>query len=839
MDSLPTPDPNLNNPPLPPPESAPAPPDDAQLPFRVWLVRNGTFLAIVGLVLLAGYSFFGLQGLLAVGLAAVGLGFVIFIHELGHFAVAKWCDVHVQTFSIGFGPALPGCSFKRGETTYKIAAIPLGGYVKMVGEGDTSEEDEDDPRSFKNKSVGQRMMIISAGVIMNVILGCICFIIAYHSGVKMTADAIGDVEPGSPAWKAGIRSGMAVGQVDNIREPFYEDMLYEVLLSTKGQQLHFVVSLEGSPAQTINVEPRREEYDSRPVIGVLSARSMQLIGQRMAKRADALLTFGAARFARQLDLEPGDVILATTNPGSADGPLLEMKEREQPGNYAEFSRRLESLAGREIQITVQRQRVAEPVRLTVPAAAFEFGDRIVGTSDPDGQLYDPYRLKPLPPQRGADNTNDDPDYFAFIRRMQDLAGKPVVLQALRHDKNGSEHRVSVFVPPAFYQMLGLRMHMGKVAALRDGSPAAKGGMLPSDRIKQLEMRAGQETIRFSNDPPQPGVAQRELDPLRLPYEMQQWANRRPGVAVTLTVLREKHHEQEQPEQVGPLAWDNNWKYSQEQAFNTRSPVSIPCLGIAYFVETTVDAVAPGSPAQKEGLQPGDVISEYRVKIASAKEPEGKWSPWIELFVEQKPGPTKKLLPGWPSVMRALQVAENGQIEVKVMRGDQELPQSITLNAVADETWPLEERGLQLENGARMQRADSLWSALGMGVERTRRSITQVYLSLRSMATNRVSATKNLVGPLTIATTAYNIAGEDLPTFVLFLAVISINLAVVNFLPVPVLDGGHMVFLIYEKLRGRPPSENVRLAATYVGLFLILSLMAFVIYLDVKRQIIGS
>src|SRR5229473_2746260 len=110
--------------------------------------------------------------------AAIGLGFIIFIHELGHFAVAKWCDVHVETFSIGFGPAIPGCSFRRGDTFYKIAWFPLGGYVKMVGEGNESEEyGEDYPRSFKNKPVGQRMAIISAGVIMNVIFGFLCFIV--------------------------------------------------------------------------------------------------------------------------------------------------------------------------------------------------------------------------------------------------------------------------------------------------------------------------------------------------------------------------------------------------------------------------------------------------------------------------------------------------------------------------------------------------------------------------------------------------------------------------------------------------------------------------------------
>src|SRR5262249_5252851 len=131
--------------------------DDDKLPPRAWLMRNGVYLVLFAALGILLYRSFGLDGMWYIAKAGLGLGLVIFIHELGHFAVAKWCDVHVQTFSIGFGPALPGCSFQYGETTYKIALFPLGGYVKMVGEGDNDPETEDDPRSFKNKSVGQRM----------------------------------------------------------------------------------------------------------------------------------------------------------------------------------------------------------------------------------------------------------------------------------------------------------------------------------------------------------------------------------------------------------------------------------------------------------------------------------------------------------------------------------------------------------------------------------------------------------------------------------------------------------------------------------------------------------
>jgi regulator of sigma E protease len=107
---------------------------------------------------------------------------------------------------------------------------------------------------------------------------------------------------------------------------------------------------------------------------------------------------------------------------------------------------------------------------------------------------------------------------------------------------------------------------------------------------------------------------------------------------------------------------------------------------------------------------------------------------------------------------------------------------------------------------------------------------QVFQTLRGMITGRLSV-KNLGGPITIAKTAYRIAGYDMWEFIFFLGLISVNLAVINFLPIPVLDGGHMVFLLYEKILRRPASEAVRVGATYAGLAIILSLMVFVIYLD--------
>ena len=144
-------------------------------------------------------------------IVALGLGLVIFFHELGHFAVAKWCNVNVERFSIGFGPIL--FSWKWGETEYALSLIPFGGYVKMLGQDDadpaqmTSVEVEQDPRSYIAKNVPQRMAIISAGVIMNIITGLLFFAFAFGVGVKVPPSELGTVFVGKPAWKAGIQEG--------------------------------------------------------------------------------------------------------------------------------------------------------------------------------------------------------------------------------------------------------------------------------------------------------------------------------------------------------------------------------------------------------------------------------------------------------------------------------------------------------------------------------------------------------------------------------------------------------------------------------------------------------
>src|SRR5512146_1391202 len=116
-------------------------------------------------------------------LAAIPVfGLLIFVHEFGHFITAKWAGIRVDEFALGFPPRL--LSVKRGETTYSLNALPIGGYVRMPGEnGETTDENGNyDPRNFAAKPASKRAIVLVAGVTMNMLLAVVCFTVAEMVG---------------------------------------------------------------------------------------------------------------------------------------------------------------------------------------------------------------------------------------------------------------------------------------------------------------------------------------------------------------------------------------------------------------------------------------------------------------------------------------------------------------------------------------------------------------------------------------------------------------------------------------------------------------------------------
>ena len=174
---------------------------------------------------------------------ALGIGFLIFVHELGHFAIAKWNKVRVEAFSLGFGPVIWG--FWKGETHYRLSLVPLGGYVKMAGET-SADEHTNDPAEFLNKSIPVRAAVLIAGVAMNTIIGFGLFVFAFNVGVPLMPPVAGGVVPGSAAASAGILAEDRILEVagtevldfhDVVTEIAYADGPVDILIERDGEEI--------------------------------------------------------------------------------------------------------------------------------------------------------------------------------------------------------------------------------------------------------------------------------------------------------------------------------------------------------------------------------------------------------------------------------------------------------------------------------------------------------------------------------------------------------------------------------------------------------------------------
>ena len=231
----------------------------------------------------------------AIGIIVV-LGVLIFIHEFGHFIVAKLSGIRVEVFSLGFGPRIVG--FKYGDTDYRVSAIPLGGYVKMFGE-EPDEDVGDAPDAFSNKPLGIRTAVVSAGPIMNLLFALAFFPIAYMVGIKVPAylekrPVVGYVEKDTPAFKAGFKRGDVITAIGDEEVKKWEDLAGKLSFFS-GKETVFKV-LRGGRVITLKVI-----VPSSPSIYALGIypQAPPIIGQVMKNSP-----------AEKAGLKAGDIILS-------------------------------------------------------------------------------------------------------------------------------------------------------------------------------------------------------------------------------------------------------------------------------------------------------------------------------------------------------------------------------------------------------------------------------------------------------------------------------------------------------------------------------------------------
>jgi regulator of sigma E protease len=275
------------------------------------------------------------------------LGVLVFVHELGHFLLARWHGVRVLTFSLGFGPKL--LKWRKGDTEYAISAIPLGGYVKMAGEmggdgtADFAVQLEGKPDEFMSKTKWQRFQIFVAGPVMNMILALVVMTFVLYQGASEPAylsepAKIGAIAPKSAAEKVGLKPGDLIVNVAG-RDIATWDQLDMVVIPRAKRELDIVIERDGQ-RQTVKITPdARTKYEMGD-LGVIPLLQAQL----------AIVNPGEQ--AEKAGLKVGDVIIAI------DGT---------PVQYDEFSKTVKARPNQQVMFTIKRagQQLDIPVQTTV------------------------------------------------------------------------------------------------------------------------------------------------------------------------------------------------------------------------------------------------------------------------------------------------------------------------------------------------------------------------------------------------------------------------------------------------------------------------------------------
>lgn len=361
----------------------------------------------------------------AIAAFIVFIGVLIFVHELGHFLAAKYFDIKVLKFSLGFGPSL--LSFTRGETTYQIAAIPLGGYVKMVGDAPGEDIHPDDRgRSFTSAPIYQRAVIALAGPAFNLVFPILCFFAYNVLGPQVIAPIVGQIEIGQPADRAGLQPGDRILSVDGHRTWSFR-RITELISARPGRQVAIEVERDGQKLDlVVTPDAIRDENlfgspEERGIIAVSTTREGTRVGVVDPKRALGFVT--------------GDQVL------SVDGHAVTTSDQ--------LVRAIKQAAGKKVQVVVSRPdpkvagdllyaSLGQPVTLEVEVPAEATGLAELGLAS--SEMF----LRKLVPGGAADRAGLRPGdqilavngrairlFWSYLLEQKNAADRPLKLTVAR------------------------------------------------------------------------------------------------------------------------------------------------------------------------------------------------------------------------------------------------------------------------------------------------------------------------------------------------------------------------------------------------------------------------
>lgn len=676
-------------------------------------------------------------------LLALGFGFVIFWHELGHFLAAKYVGIKVEQFAVGFGQPLfawrKGLGLRWGfggtqkeyehrvkeqlakshadkvkldetrewdelefakaaqeigvsETEYRLNWIPLGGYVKMLGQDDMKPGQEaEDPRAYNRKSIGARMLVVSAGVIMNVILAAAGFMVVFLVGFPAPPPVVGDVVAGSPAQFAGLQVGDRILTIDGKVQHDFTKIQLNTALADPSESTP-ITWLRDGKEQTGSITAAKNGVAETDFLMLGVAAPTELRGSpldRWRKREQA--EFDRLPPEARV-IQPGDVIRAV------NGIPVGAKD------IAAFDKLLQESGGKPLELSVMPAGGTLQTRSLQPTFGAVFGSA-------------PLNLLGMQPLPRIMDVREDSSAFGKL-----MAGDIVVAVS---DDDARQTDPSVAKLQTFISNANKNGRKISVDVLRDG-----------------------QRLTFA-----------DLDPSRKLEDGGRGLNVQLGVALDL------------PQSAAPLEKSSAEKIVPEG-----------------FRVTAINGIAVNNWY--------DLREAFRNKAIEAKKP--------------------------------LKLA--GTVDGK--------PTEVTITPTEDEVKYV--NNLRYAHGqlamAQMdeprQTSNPLVAAM-WGAGETRDAIMQVYLTVQRMTQGHVSY-KNVSGPVGIFAAGYKFADRGTVWLIWFLSIIGANLAVMNFLPIPIVDGGLFTFLVIEKIKGKPVSPKVQQVAQVVGLAILLSVFLLATYQDISR-----
>jgi regulator of sigma E protease len=707
-------------------------------------------------------------------LVVLGFSLIVFIHEAGHFIAARWAGIRVYTFALGFGPAVAswrkGMGFRRGSsereyfdrlsadatlrvggsapqgsapspapeispTEYRLNWLPLGGYVRMLGQDDldpTATSAATD--SYQNCAVWKRMIVISAGVVANIITAAIMFVLVFLIGLKTEPAKIGDVDPGSPAAVAqainadlarvsdrGLRPGDEVLAVNGGEPNSFNDIVLATAMSRPGEPVNLRVRRAGveTPLE-FAITPRQSTTTKLLDIGVGPASSASIA----PVKTDAQLALAKENLAK--------IGLAGVEPGMT---LVRIGVDERIGGAHELDAAVRASGGRPVEVE------------------FAGGDgrRVTATLTPRAELQAdliPRSQTTVTPQRHLLGLTP-------VMKIRE-AGDGAIAQGL---KSGDVFaRIgSVEYPSVVAGMSAIRAAKGTtipVTVLRTGDDGVE------REIDLAVQVSGKGQIGFFV-----GETDEESSLLALP-----------------------------PEQLRGAVNDTLFRPA------------------AFGVITT-----PGTRIRAVNAIPTRTLSDVRDVLRTAA---------ISALAETQTSVKARLTLELPRAAGSPAAAHAETLDVDWVIGEPDL------RVLSSLTWTSSAGSWMFEPEQKVLRGDGPIDALSLGLSETNRVMATTYLTFARLFQGTVKV-EHLKGPVGIAHIGTRLVDRGLVWLVFFMALISVNLAVINFLPMPIVDGGQFILLLIEQIRGKPVPVGVQNGITMAGLVMVGSMFLVVTFNDIR------